>query len=324
MKKTLRIVGATLMCALVPAIVSCGGDDDGPNVPDGPSNSPGGINDGTEQVEGIFLTSVNGVSINYDAQGRVSSLRDSYNSLIFDYNTGKVIISDDGDIVEMNVGFNGSGYISKFSQKWNYKDEDGQYSGSGSGSISYDNAGHLTKIYMKSNETYRDEDGSGKYSDEETYTFNWKNGNLVSVKVSGYENEDGEIYKWTDTYDIDYSATVNQFKQVSYNLYEEVIDNDQWAVLGCAGLFGVGTTYLPVSMEYETVDTEDHNYGDTYGFTYGLNSNGTIDYERMGSNSTTYYGYDKLNVRASIESKNIIKKHFNLFRTHKTRKAVSK
>ena len=312
------------MCALVPAMVSCGGDDDGPNVPDGPSNSPGGINDGTEQVEGIFLTSVDGVSINYDDQGRVVSLRGGYNSLYIDYETGKVVVSEDEDMGEMNVGFNGNGYIAKFSQSWNHKDEDGYYKGSGEASVSYDNVGHLTKIYMKSNETYRDEEGTGKYSDEETYSLNWKNGNLTSVKVSGYENEDGETYKWTETYDIDYSTTVNQFKQVCYNLYDQVLDNEQWAILGCAGLFGVGTTYLPVSMDYESSDTEDYNNNYTYGFTYGLNSNGTIDYERMGSNSTTYYGYDKLDVRASIEGQNITKKHFNLFRTHKTRKAVSK
>lgn len=319
MKKTFRIVGATLMCALVPAMVSCGGDDDGPNVPDGPGNSPGGINGGTEQVEGVFLTSVDGVTINYDNQGRVSSLRGGDNSLTIDYSTGKLILPYDDEMGEFNISFNGKGYISGFSQKWNVKDEDGYYTGSGSASISYDGTGHLTKIHMKSNETYRDEDGNGKYYEEETYNLNWKNGNLVSVKISGTENEDGEVFKWTETYDIDYSNNVNQYKMVSFNLYDQVMDNEQWAILACAGLFGVGTTYLPDSMEYE--DTDSDNGIEYYNFTFGLNNDGTIDYDRM-RNNTAYYGYDRINVRSAANGNEFFKKNFNLFRTHKTRKAA--
>ena len=316
MKKTFRIVGASLLCALVPAMVSCGGDDDEPN---GPSATPGGINNGTPEVEGLYLTSINNIDINYDSNGRVSGFNDSYDKVTIDYSKGVINFSEDGEDIEMKVKFNGNGYISSLSESWEYRDEDEYAKGNGSASASYDKDGHLTKISSKSSETYRDEDGNGSYSGEETWTFSWQNGNLVSATYTASEKEDGVTYTENEEFTLKYGNEQNPFKQVSYGVYEKLLDISEWSIFGCAGLLGVGTSSLPesMSMTYSPngSSTSTHNY--TISFT--KNSNGTLHTEQIGSESYTY-GYKNLGVRSASDGQALSLKNFKLFRTHKDSK----
>lgn len=310
------------MFALVPAVVSCGGGDDY-DEPDGPGATPGGINNGTSETQGLYLTSINDLDISYDSKGRVIGFSGNYydESVTIDYSKGKIFITSYDDEDEtMDVKFNDKGYISSFSQKWEYS-EDGEYwKGSGSASASYDKAGHITKITSKSNESYRDEEESGSYSGEETWTFNWSNGNLTSVVLKYSENEDGDKYNGTEKYILSYGTEENTFKQVSFHVYEYVLDSDVWAVFGCAGLMGVGTDLLPEEMVWSEQYNDEDGYSETEYFTFTKNNNGTLHSERMGYNSVTY-GYENLGVRSASEGKVLNLKKQNIFRTHKDRKA---
>ena len=283
------MAGAFALCAvMVPAVTSCGDDNDEPG------------NGGSAVVmDGTRLTSINNALIQYDSEGRVARFgsRSDYGEI--DYRNGILHLSDDDEYGDMNVRFNGAGYISQLSQDWDYEDDGERWQGSGKATFSYDGDGHLVKVNISSSESYRDyEDGeSGKYTEEYTVDLSWRNGNLMTITQRGEENEDGDRERWEEVYDLTYNLQENRYLQPTISQFESILDESEYTILACAGLFGIGSELLPSKI----VESDDDGYTHTTNLTFNLNANGTIASERDNYN-TYIYGYsDAPDTRAAAE-----------------------
>lgn len=233
------MAGAFALCAaMVPAVTSCGGDDDEP-----------GFGGGGIILDGTRLTSINNALIQYDSEGRVSRFgsRSDYGEI--DYHNGIIRLSDDDEYGEMRIRFNGAGYIAQLSQDWDYIDDDERWQGSGRATFSYDGEGHLVTVDVSSSESYRDlEDGeSGKYTEEYTVDLSWRNGNLMTITQRGEENEDGDRERWEEVYNLTYNLQENLYLQPTVSQFESILDESDYTILACAGMFGIGSE--PPSVE---------------------------------------------------------------------------
>lgn len=305
------MVGALLLCTLVLPMASCGGDEPKAGASTGGLNS-GGTGD-KKDVEGLYLTSINNMNIDYDDKGRVESFYSNYESCYIDYNKGVITVGDEyDDIEDINFKFNGKGYFSEISQSWSYKEDGKTFKGSGKGTFSYDKDGHLTKMTSKSSESGKYEGESYNYSLEVTITFTWKNGNLVKVNYNDKEKEDGETDLDIENYTLTYDGQSNPFRQVTYGVFDEVLDGGMWSIFACAGLLGVGTDEFPSSMIRE--DAAD-SY-ERYSMNYSTNNDGTLKSENFNGDRYNY-GYNYLNVRSAGDFTNLNLKNKILFRTHR-------
>ena len=306
MKKTFRIAGALALClTMIPAMVSCGDDED----------EPGGGS--SEVVEGTRLTSVNNVNISYDDKGRVYRFGSSSQYGYIDYEQGVISIPENEE-GEMKVKFNGKGYISSLNQNWDYT-EDGEWEkGSSKASFSYDGDGHLVQVTVSSAGEYDDKEDneSGKFSENFTIDLTWSNGNLTKVVEEGTKVEDGREYKWMDLYDLDYNMDLsNKFRQMTMSQFDCVMDDDFFSILACAGMFGVGSELLPSKIE----ENDDDGYSEVSLLSFSLNDNGTIAREKC-DDDTYYYGYGNADVRSASGAKLFSAKKCGLFRSHRNRR----
>lgn len=290
MKKTLRTIGALALCAvLVPALGSCGGDDD---------DEPGG--GGVIELDGTRLTFYNNLTLNYDSEGRFKSITSPFTSntklLEIDYSRGQIRITDGtGETEEMDVRFNGRGYISRLSQSWDYTERDGgdmyQYVGDGEMTFDYNGDGNLERIDCKTSETEKDlEDGSvERYEERYTIDYEWRDGNLVRAFKEGVESESGDPdYHWSMPYTFKYGNQRNVFLQTPGTMAYIAFDDSFIQILAAVGLFGNGPEMLPTRFtETEDGETESHN------ISFTLNSNATIAYEDNGMYTYTY-GYSDI------------------------------
>ncbi len=282
MKKTFIKVGALAICAmLAPVLTSCGSDDDDEPFgrPDVPSIiEPDGITGNDTYVR---LTSLGGLPIYYDNQGRVEGVG-SY--LEIDYSRGKIAMEDQ----EMNIKFNGKGYIKEISGAWDYEDEDGRYKGSGKMSFEYNGDGNLIRYEVSSSETEYEEDGKTYYDDGFTYTCKWQGGNLIRINGEGYETEDGETDRYNESFVYRYGDRQNKFFQMPLSLTEYLLDADELSVLAAAGLFGYGPANLPTGG----VASDDDGYEGSFTVRFSLNENGSIARE-IFDNSSVNWGYSE-------------------------------
>ena len=288
MKKSKLLSIMALSVLLMPAFTSCGNDD-------GPENAGNAVLD----IDGLRLTSIAGYFIEYDEKGRVVELEGNYEELEIDYSKSTLTIDDD-EVVK--IKFNGKGYKAELSGSWNDKYDNYQYKGSGSITYSYNGEGFLTSIKSKSKETEKDLNTgeTTTWEGNSDATLKWNKGNLVKVSFSGVEIEDGEKDRWTEDYTYSYSSKDNLYRQFPYGMAEDFIDSS--AVLASVGLFGKGPSELPSSC-VSVYDDED-TYTETYSF--GLNDDGSIDWEQC--NYTTYnYGYGYINTRSVFDT-NPVKK----------------
>ena len=296
-----RILAMCVLCACVCSVlVSCSDDDDnggGGNVSrNDDDDNGGGGNAGGDDAANAVMTfdgerlsaidydndgDVSNYGISYDAQGRVKAVNGGYDDLEFDYSKGTATING----VVTNVKFNSNGYITELSGSWDYVEEyygeSYHYKGNGVLKFSYSN-NRLSKVTRSAKETYTSSYTNETWSDEDTYTFTWNADNLVQVKDSYWEEEDGETYSDEYITKIQYGSQENKFSQLSISLMEYAIDfdNDALDILVAVGLFGKGTANLPTKL----IDDED----DPYSLKYTLNSNGAIAKEIMG-----FMGYDE-------------------------------
>lgn len=291
MKKTLRTIGALALCAvLVPALGSCGGDDD--------DDEPGG--GGVIELDGTRLTFYNNLTLNYDSEGRFKSVTLPYNQstklLEIDYSRGSIILLEGTEYMdEMEVRFNGRGYISRLSSSWDYTENDGgdRYHSVGSGEMTFDynGDGNLTSIECRSSETEKDlDDGSVERFDEHyTIDYEWRDGNLVRALKEGVESESGDPdYHWSMPYTFKYGNQRNVFLQTPGSIAYVGFDDSVIQILAAVGLFGNGPEMLPTRFtETEDGEMESHN------ISFTLNSNGTIAYEDNGEYTYTY-GYSDI------------------------------
>ena len=274
MKKTFIKVGALAICAmLAPVFTSCGSDDDDEPFgrPDVPSiTEPGGIS-GNETY--VRLTSLGGLPIYYDNQGRVEGVG---NYLDIDYSRGKILMEDQ----EMNIKFNGKGYIKEISGAWDYEDDGDRYKGSGKMEFNYNGGGNL----IESTEIEYEDRDKTYYEEGVTYKCTWQGGNLVRVNGEGYEKEDGETERYNESFIYRYGDRQNKFFQMPFSVTEYLLDADELSVLAAAGLFGYGPANLPSGG----VESDDEGYESSFSVRFTLNKNGSIAREIFDNSSVSW------------------------------------
>ncbi len=212
---------------------------------------------------------------------------DNSTKMHFGYSESKYYTS--ADIT--NISYNKNGYVTSFKMRWIESYSNGEEEENDSYKCSYDSDGHLTKITCSWSGYYDDYGERIKFSGSSTQNITWKNGRIIYSKYDGTEKEDGEIYKWGDTYDFSYDGDVtkNPLLQPSRAL-EYTFQLDDLSELVYIGYFGVGSSYFPSSCkreEYEEGDYDDYYDEWENNYTVSLNSDNTINRE----NYDYYYEY---------------------------------
>ena len=264
---------AFALCSV--AFTSCGDDDEGGPTPQGP----------TTTFAGKLPTQVGSYTFHYDDNGRCTRVSSSYgNVLEIDYKRN--IIMTDGEDDYMNITFNSKGYITKMSGSWNYS-EGGEYEkGSGTVTFKYDGDGHLTTYSGTSKESYSFDGEKYSYTGYGNVSCTWRGGNLVSAEYTYEETENGDKDTETEDYTITYDETSdNETRQCPMALND--IFGDDMYLLSIVGLYGEGPAQLPERIECVGKDNYGSSYTDITNAAYGLNADGTIDWESLNG-----YRYD--------------------------------
>ncbi len=269
-KKSLKYLVPCMAFALCSvALTSCSDDDEGGATPKGP----------TTTFAGKLPTQVGSYQFHYDDNGRCTRISSSYGDVLeIDYKRGT--ISTDGEDDYMNVVFNSKGYITKMSGSWNYS-EDGEYEkGSGTVTFKYDGDGHLTTYTGTSKESYSYDGEKYSYTGYGKVGCTWSSGNLVSAEYTYEETENGDKDTETENYTITYDNTLdNKTRQCPMALND--IFGDDMFLLAIVGIYGEGPAQLPEKVECKGIDSYGSTYTDITNTEYGLNADGTIDWERL-------------------------------------------
>lgn len=312
MKHYFKFAMAAMALMVSAGFVACGGDDDDDDGGSGVINGQGLIDNNGQEVR---LTGVGNYVINYDANGKLTSIGYA-NEVFFTVSGSSLIIDDYG--YKYDFSTNSKGYITKMVFSYDYTDSDGESEkGSGTISFSYNGSGQLTGFSGSGSSEYVDvnndgtiERGSEKSSIDETCT--WTNGNLAKIVEhnKGTYTDDGKTksYDDTDTYTYTYGSQVNVTKQYTYYISKQSM-GETFCPLYLIGFLGVGTAYLPTGYTKEEVEIEDgkqpYTDTDTYTLTYTLNSNGTIATEQRNKSNVIEYRYSNA-TRAAASSVNSI------------------
>lgn len=310
MKKLKFLTLALITVLTCVGAASCGKDDGGVTPPEQSE---------IEKETGMHLTLVGNYRFNYDDKGHCIGVDDlsGYDSsdITIDWNKGEIVATDsDDDTGGAPVKFktNGQGYITEFTQSWNFKEEDYSSKGSGKASLSYDKSGHLTKATFDSSDSGMEEGEKFSYKGSSVYTLTWENGNLVHLKREWNSVEDGEREEGTDNYEVSYDRTAeNVYKQWTESLLGQVF-NFEFSVLGHVGMFGVGTANFP-----SLIEIDEEGYHNNYSVSVSTNSDDLISSERVGS-WTYNYSYDEIDTRsAAFDSTLPAKAMKSLFPRHR-------
>lgn len=278
-----RLLGAIALGALMmPALASCGDDDD--------SKGGDGVG-GVIEVDGERISSISGVMFEYDSKGRLTHLYDYSGGLTIDYSKGTLYLDGDEDGENSyKVKFNDKGYITQLSSSWSGTENDGgdkyQYKGSGTVSFSYNGSGYLVKCDNSSTVTVKDLSTgmSGKETTSYTTTLTWRDGNLVSAVEKGKETGFGQTDTWREDTEIDYTSTTNKFRQLPMAVSSVLNNEEVWQMIAAAGLFGKGTKNFPASISV----TDDDGDSSNSSCSYRLNSNGAISSETIRYRTFNY------------------------------------
>lgn len=257
------------------ACVSCSDDND---EPDGVKNpTPGVVNPQNVFTEKM-PSEVGGSQLTLNSDGLVTNILTADGKIIsFEYGVGSradntviMTVDDDGDktFYTMTIGSNGfvsNAYV-KYKEAGQHEYEEGVWT------LSYDNAGHLTKAYHD----YVDEQG------EEDYTVNiqWEDGNIIKTyKDYGW---DSYTYQYTNskyTRAIENKGALFMFEDV----YPIEVYDFEWVYY--AGMLGKGPKDLAVSA------TQD-SYTEIYIWTLDANGYPTIfdveDDDHPGSSTVRF------------------------------------
>lgn len=306
-----NLLWATL--AMVMCLFAACSDDDDEKTPQGPVIT----------YAGKLPSYANGCTFKYDENGRCVEVKSgSYVLAEIDYDKGLLFSEDE----EAEVRFTAEGYIKSINVSWEEEDDYGTSRGSGKVSFSY-KGGQLTSYEVSSKESGMDEEG--KYSYKGTYkaTCTWKNGNLVKVESRGSEEGDGEKWEENCTYTIEYGEEKNNLGQFTI-VQTEVLDMEDFDVLGLVGMLGKASAYFPVS--YTTVECSIDSDGEEYeetkdsNMTYTFNQDGTIKVERIRNTPYTYsyvtIDEEELSGRACQLQNDVKKLNFRSFFTRRSRR----
>ncbi|MCD8312740.1 MAG: hypothetical protein LUC24_01100 [Bacteroidales bacterium] len=164
----------------------------------------------------------------------------------------------------------------------------------------------MTKVSCSENETEDDYGDTYTYSSSLTATLTWSKGNLTKVVIKEDGTDDGDKYSSTDTYVYEYGNEVNEYKQPLMALSEVYENFGDYSDLMFIGYFGIGTSYLPTSVEERYVysdDEEDEDETWSWEASYTTNSNGTIKTEKFVDTYT--YAYYTLSTRSATPSEQV-------------------
>lgn len=291
-----------LLCAAaVPTFfASCSDDDEGGSM----KASATVIT--TSDGDKVQVTRVGDNYYGYDDDGVLNYLYWNGNEYDVSGNGTKLSLDDDYYYTEtIEFSYNGSGYVSKCTQKYSEELSDGEsYSGSSTASYSYDGSGHLTKISYTGSETevYDGDKDSLSYSGSITLT--WSNGLLT--KYVHYEKENGG-WGYTETFEFDYND--GQYPNL-YNQFAPAAlgwDDDIPFAFFYIGLNGKGPNYLPTTAYWSWV--EDDGDGETSdgsgssSYKYGFNRDGTIAYQCTSEGEDEWYDYFEYDDYGSASAK---------------------
>lgn len=313
----------TVVALLSPSMSACGDDED-----DGAASTSAGVLDSRT---GLRVKGFGDYRVCYDSKGRIDYIRDDYGEWEFSYNPNKISYVEiyNGQRIEdetLSVSYNSSGCLSSANYSDSGQDEDEKWNESSQASLSYDGSGHLTKITGSGKESGIEK--GERYSESWTfsYTLTWRNNILQQVVWTEKWVEDGETETETETWTFSYDndSYENEYHQWAPSIGRWLDDIEE--LYAYVGLLGVGPSKLPSSAEKyeeEFYDGKNHTYYDSYSFSYGFNSDGSISYTFV--NGTRYsfsYDYAEINggkTRASVSmtDKDIVRKMHHLFkRTH--------
>ena len=307
MKNLIKFLSIGSFCFALLNCAACSKEDE-------PQGGDGGT---VVEINGKRISGIGDYSVEYDNEGRPASISTRYSDLIINYKKGTIQrIDTDGDEIEtINVKFS-DGYISSFSQSWNYKDSYYQEKGSGKAEFKY-SKGYLTQIKIQSEGEEKDfEDGTTeKFKETSEAKMSWNDGNMVSYVANGTEIEGNEKDNWTVNFSYTYGGQTNVFRQLPVCISESWADESDLAILAALGLFGKGTSSLPIAMNYsETYNNDKDSYD--YRVDISLNADGSISHEEF-MHSSVYYFYEDF-TRADLNADTPqFKPIFSVFRNRK-------
>lgn len=279
--------------------VSCSSDDDDDDNDGGNASgkvpSPVFVDlDGNK----VQISSIGDYSFFYNEAGRLTSFSrydDTYTVDKSSFTISKKYYDDGYDIFTAYVTLNNEGLISTI----RYVDEWTEDNGTGfekeDCTISYTYNSSKQLVGVSSN--YREDVRNGTTQSLITVTLTWENDNLIKSVLEEetsrtYQGSTGEQHSnWTTTISntFNYGTQSNPVKQFPYSM-SGVISYSKSTDLGMCllGLLGVGPANLPTSST--TVTTYSSGSPNTSNSTYSfvLNSNGTINTEKVGSPKSQY------------------------------------
>ena len=258
---------AMALCSV--AFTSCSDDDEG-SAPKGP----------VATYNGKLPTQVGSYNFYYDDNGRCYNISSSYGYDVVNIDYKKLIISTDDEEDYMHVVFNNKGYITKIYGSWNYSDGSEYERGSGTVTFKYDGDGHLTAQTGTSKESYSYDGEKSSYTGSGKVTCTWKGGDFVSARYEYTETEDGKTDTETEEYKVTYDNTLNNKTGQFPMAFTDIFGDDQY-LLALVGMFGKGPAHLPELIECKTIYGDGSSYNEQTYAEYGLNADGTIDWEML-------------------------------------------
>lgn len=265
-------------CGLAFGFTACSSDDD--------DESGSGVSgeDSTPTLtdtngDRYIITEITGTYYEYDTDWNLTAWEDDDNYHVVSYNPLYMeggYEEDDYSYTETfsNFSLNSDGYITQMTFSYSADGgDDYKQSGSGTYSISYDGSGHITKIIGSGTETYNEYGDTWDLRGSSNAIFTWNDGLLTEATIEYSGTEDGESYSEEEYFAFDYGDKEyeNKTKQ-NTPITIGYVYHDIFGALSYIGYFGIGPTYHPTSVYYDSegwIDTEE--------FSYTLNDNGTVD-----------------------------------------------
>lgn len=288
-------VAAAICIAALPLTISCSH-----------TGEPGGGEDGTiVVVDGAVISEIGDYTITYDNLGRPVRVHSNYSELLIDYNKSQIRMMDDPndyyDAEVIDVKFK-DGYISSFSQSWNYKEDYYQEKGSGKAEFKY-SKGYLTQIKIESKGEEKEGGETYKWNESSDISMTWKGGDMVSCLAKYVEKDDDYTDNWSEEYTYTYGSEKNVFQQMPLCVSYCWFDDTELSILAALGLFGKGTATLPTALK-EVYKEDGDTDTDNYSINITLNSNGSIYRESFGGSYVTY-SYEDFYTRTEDNMTNV-------------------
>ena len=284
---------ATLTVAAIigGCLASCDDDTPTPTITDATGNK-------------VLVTSAGGYYFTYDKDGHLISISDKDETYLVQEKEFVISSSDDKETFSAEFTFNKNDNITKvvFSgteygeEKW-----DGTYE------FAYDSDKRLksSSISCKYESLEASDYSYENYTCKKEYVWGGNKTTVNSEETEqGYDKEnfsftekDNYVFKCDDLY--------NLSKQLPYYMGRKMVNLEEFgAIFSVLGFFGFGPQYLPTGWTqthfYYDNNNDESSRSSDYVLDITLNSNGTIDSEKIGNGNsyTSTFNYTYTSTRA--------------------------